>query len=139
MVALVTLNFGICWLPTHLLIIVYRSISIDTLYAYHPYFVSFKYFAHTLSYLTPVVNPCVYAFYNENFRTSLFDILRRVFYNRPPWLANKNGNLNDSLNKNKNPHHHHHHKHHTSAGNTTKPTTTANSNKDVYVIQTLFF
>ena len=133
MVALVTLNFGICWLPTHLLIIVYRSTSEDMLYYYHPYFVSFKYFAHTLSYLTPVVNPCVYAFYNENFRTSLFDILRRVFYNRPPWLANKNGNLNDSLNKN-NHHHHHHHKHHTSAGNTTKPTTTANSNKDVYVI-----
>lgn len=76
MVALVTLNFGICWLPTHLNIIM-RSLLQDPA-QYYAYLALFKLTAHTLSYLTPVINPCFYAFYNENFRKSLKEIWGQV-------------------------------------------------------------
>lgn len=91
MVAILTLNFGICWLPTHLLVIALRLFNIpeDLL----NYMRMFKLIAHTFSYTTPVINPCVYAFYNENFRTSLFDIWNRVTCKSKPSarLNNKTG------------------------------------------------
>lgn len=76
MVAVVTLNFGICWLPTHLFIIFKPSLS-EYPYLF-PYLSLFKLIAHTLSYLTPVINPCLYAFYNENFRNSFYDLCYRL-------------------------------------------------------------
>ena len=73
MVAVVTLNFGICWFPTHLFILLKRFINLENPNAF-VYLTMFKLLAHTLSYLTPVINPILYAFYNENFRHPLTDI-----------------------------------------------------------------
>lgn len=73
MVAVVTLNFGLCWFPTHLFIIIRGFVSSND-----SYMMIFKLSAHTLSYLTPVINPCLYAFYNENFRTCLFDLWYKI-------------------------------------------------------------
>ncbi|CAF1096430.1 unnamed protein product [Brachionus calyciflorus] len=77
MVAVVTLNFGICWLPTHLFIILKTTLG-DSNPQLLPYLSLFKLFAHTLSYLTPVINPCLYAFYNENFRSCFYDLWFRM-------------------------------------------------------------
>ena len=74
MVILVTVNFAICWLPTHLFIIIKRSVSIEQNSDAYIYLSLFKIIAHTLSYLTPVINPCLYAFFNENFRSSFHDL-----------------------------------------------------------------
>jgi hypothetical protein len=75
MVAIVTLNFGICWFPTHLFALLR--------YLYPTWFnerpasmYNFKTFANTLTYLTPVLNPFLYGFFNENFRTPLIKLLR---------------------------------------------------------------
>ena len=80
MVALVTLNFTLCWLPTHLFIIIkllfYTSEADLPLHVFTALSL-FKQFAHTLSYLTPVINPCLYAFFNDNFRASM-----KLFFKR---------------------------------------------------------
>ncbi len=78
MVAVVTLNFGICWLPTHLFIILKRLIRVSPDSNAYVYLTIFKLIAHTLSYLTPVINPVLYAFYNENFLLPLIDIWSRI-------------------------------------------------------------
>jgi hypothetical protein len=74
MVVLVTVNFAVCWLPTHLFIIIKRSVAIEQNSDEYIYLSLFKIIAHTLSYLTPVINPCLYAFFNENFRSSFYDL-----------------------------------------------------------------
>lgn len=50
---------------------------------YSPYLAVLKLVANTLSYLTPVINPCVYAFFNENFRKSFIEILYQVTCRQP--------------------------------------------------------
>lgn len=95
MVAVVTLNFGICWLPTHLFIIFRPSLSEYT-YLF-PYLSLFKLIAHTLSYLTPVINPCLYAFYNENFRNSFYDLYYRIMCKKEN--VNKKKLMTKSLSK----------------------------------------
>ncbi|RNA11054.1 kiSS-1 receptor [Brachionus plicatilis] len=95
MVAVVTLNFGICWLPTHLFIIFKPSLS-EYPYLF-PYLSLFKLVAHTLSYLTPVINPCLYAFYNENFRNSFYDLCFRVSCKKQS--VNRTKVLNKSMSK----------------------------------------
>jgi hypothetical protein len=77
MVAVVTLNFGICWFPTHLFIILRALIESHDPNVFS-YLHAFKLVAHTLSYLTPVINPILYAFYNENFLLPLQDIWAKV-------------------------------------------------------------
>lgn len=68
MVAVITLNFTLCWLPTQILLLLKQF---DSKFPYtnnaqhHVYL--FKIIAHTLSYLTPVINPILYAFFNRNF------------------------------------------------------------------------
>lgn len=79
MVILVTLNFGVCWMPTHLMVILRSLVSNP----YSPYLAVLKLVANTLSYLTPVINPCVYAFFNENFRKSFIEILYQVTCRQP--------------------------------------------------------
>lgn len=78
MVAVLTLAFGICWLPTHLFIILRRVVTFSEDSNMYIYLTVFKLIAHTLSYLTPVVNTILYAFYNENFRQPLADIWMRA-------------------------------------------------------------
>ncbi len=73
MVAIVTLNFGICWFPTHLFALL-RHFHPDLIHASNSMYI-FKIFANTLTYLTPCFNPCLYGFYNENFRTPLFQFI----------------------------------------------------------------
>ena len=77
MVALVTLNFGVCWLPTHLISLL-REFDSNFPYGENAqmYMYLLKLSAHTLTYITPVINPCLYAFYNENFRLPLSEILK---------------------------------------------------------------
>jgi hypothetical protein len=68
MVSIITLNFTICWLPTQILLLLkqfdpkfpYTNNAQNLIYL-------FKIIAHTLSYLTPVINPILYAFFNRNF------------------------------------------------------------------------
>lgn len=74
MVILVTLNFGVCWMPTHLMVILRSLVSNPN----GPYLAVLKLVANTLSYLTPVINPCVYAFFNENFRNSFIEIWYQI-------------------------------------------------------------
>ena len=73
MVVIVTINFAVCWLPTHLFIIIKSAFFSEPDLPLNAYvaLTIFKQFAHTLSYLTPVINPFLYAFYNENFRSSI--------------------------------------------------------------------
>ncbi len=72
LVAVVTLNFALCWLPAHLFILLITLIDSGkiTKTTYTALSI-FKLFAHTLSYLTPVINPILYGYFNENFRNSL--------------------------------------------------------------------
>ena len=78
MIILVTLNFAIGWLPTHLFIIIRRIRTIDPNTNEYVYLQVFKIVAHTLSYLTPVVNVCLYAFFNENFQKPLEEIYLKM-------------------------------------------------------------
>ena len=80
LVSVVTLNFAICWLPANFFIILIVFVDkLDSEFIKH-YLYLFKLFAHTLSYLTPVLNPISYAFYNDKFRGPLKHICRRIFY-----------------------------------------------------------
>nr|QVK45768.1 G protein-coupled receptor [Proales similis] len=83
MVVLFTVNFAFCWFSTHLLIIIRACINIRVESELYVYLSFFKIIAHTLSYLTPVINPCLYAFFNENFRSSLRDLFRLVRCKQP--------------------------------------------------------
>lgn len=74
MVVLVSLNFAVGWLPTHLFIIIKQLKKIEPGTDEYAYLQLFKTVAHTLSYLTPVINPCLYAFFNENYRAPLKEI-----------------------------------------------------------------
>ena len=88
MVAIVTLNFGICWLPTHIIAIIsYVYENNQRLEALH---YLLKIIANTLSYLTPVINPCVYAFYNENFRIPLIDLCKKITCRQDKQFMNRN-------------------------------------------------
>jgi hypothetical protein len=78
MVAVVTANFAGCWAPTHLLIILRGVLPVNQNSELIVYLHFFKLLAHTLSYITPCINPILYAFYNENFRTPLIDIWNRA-------------------------------------------------------------
>ena len=78
MIILVTLNFAIGWFPTHLFIIIRRLRNVDPNTNEYVYLQVFKIVAHTLSYMTPVVNVCLYAFFNENFQKPLYEIYLRM-------------------------------------------------------------
>jgi hypothetical protein len=78
MIILVTLNFAIGWMPTHLFIIIRRIRTIDPNTNEYVYLQVFKIVAHTLSYLTPVINVCLYAFFNENFQKPLKEIYLKL-------------------------------------------------------------
>ena len=79
MVAIVTLNFAICWLPAHLFILLIAYIDKNKItHTTYTALALFKSFAHTLSYVTPVLNPISYAFYNENFRQPLTLLFEKV-------------------------------------------------------------
>jgi hypothetical protein len=79
MVAVITLDFGVCWSLTHVLVLLrqfdpkfpYGVLGEDIIYF-------LKIIAHTLTYSTPVINPFLYGFYNENFRVPLADIYRSL-------------------------------------------------------------
>ena len=79
LVTVVTLNFAICWLPAHLFTVLMMFIDIQDLpnniYAALSFF---KLFAHTLSYLTPILNPIAYGYYNESFRQPLKHLFKRT-------------------------------------------------------------
>ena len=81
MIVLVTLNFAIGWFPTHLFIIIRRVRTIDPSTNEYVFLQVFKLVAHTLSYLTPVVNVCLYAFFNENFQKPLKEICLKLACN----------------------------------------------------------
>ena len=79
MVAIVTLNFAICWLPAHLFILLIAYIDKNKItQTTYTALALFKSFAHTLSYVTPVLNPISYAFFNENFRQPLTQLFEKV-------------------------------------------------------------
>ena len=111
MIILVTLNFAIGWLPTHLFIIIRRIRTIDPNTNEYVYLQVFKIVAHTLSYLTPVVNVCLYAFFNENFQKPLKEIYLKAFCkydkqtrlvfnaqtNGEPFQKNRSGSLKTAV------------------------------------------
>lgn len=81
LVSVVTLNFAICWLPANFFIILIVFVDkLDNGFIKHHLYL-FKLFAHTLSYLTPVLNPISYAFYNDKFRGPLKHLWNRIFNN----------------------------------------------------------
>lgn len=86
MVAVVTLNFAICWLPTHLFIIIkllFFTSESDLPLNVFTALSLFKQFAHTLSYMTPVINPFLYAFFNDNFSSSIVLFFKRITCRKP--------------------------------------------------------
>ena len=83
MVAIVTLNFAICWLPTHIFIIMrllFFTNESDLPLNVFTMLSLFKQFAHTLSYLTPVINPLLYGFFNESYKTSITAFLKKIIF-----------------------------------------------------------
>ncbi len=81
MVAIVTLNFGVCWFPTHIFVLL-RHFQPTLLQNSYNTMYLFKIIANTLTYLTPVINPCLYGFFNENFRLPLEQMLQSMKPNR---------------------------------------------------------
>ncbi len=78
LVTVVTLNFAVCWLPAHLFIILIVFLDKRDLPNNVITVLSiFKLFAHTLSYLTPILNPIAYGFYNDSFRKPLKLLFRK--------------------------------------------------------------
>ncbi len=95
LVTVVTLNFAICWLPAHLFIIIIvfldkRDLSNNV----YTMLLIFKVFAHTLSYLTPILNPIAYGFYNDSFRKPL----RLLFKQRTSTTEVNNSQLSQMIN-----------------------------------------
>jgi hypothetical protein len=72
LVTLVTLNFILCWLPAHLFLLFRMILDINTITST---MLLLKLLAHTLTYMTPVINPILYGFYNDNFRQPLLRCL----------------------------------------------------------------
>jgi hypothetical protein len=79
MVVIVTINFAICWLPTQLFIIIKSTFfnESDLPLNIYVFLIIFKQFAHTLSYLTPVINPILNVLYNDNLRSSILLFLEK--------------------------------------------------------------
>ena len=79
MVAIITLCFAACWLLTHVLGLLrhfgpridYGTHADDVIYL-------LKIIAHTLTFSTPVINPFLYGFYNENFHVPLLEIRKNI-------------------------------------------------------------
>jgi hypothetical protein len=93
MVAIFTFNFAICWLPTHALMIFRQLKHVQHKDPLFFYLFLFKLFAHLFSYLTPLIDPCLYAFFNDNFRISLVDLFTiRKNNNNTNQLNNYNNN-----------------------------------------------
>jgi hypothetical protein len=79
MVVIVTINFAVCWLPTQLFIIIKSAFFTepDLPLNIYVFLLIFKQLAHTLSYLTSVINPILNVLYDDNLRSSILVFLKK--------------------------------------------------------------
>lgn len=96
MIALVTIMFGVCWLPIHAFHLALRFFHDRFPYNNNTLYI-FKTAAHTLTFMNSMLNPFFYTIMGNNFRKQVFD--QKVKYSsRIKNFYNRNNSNNNSDN-----------------------------------------